>query len=140
MTELERAKKIHAICAQMVGMPYRTGGGHNAKFQDDAYDCSGAVCRPLKLVGRLSSPPSQTPWTTAGLMLWGRAGRGKYVTLHVDNFPEPGEEHCGFEFTIPGVPPEQSWFQAANPGIGIGWFRLSNQEIAAMAQRHWPNL
>jgi hypothetical protein len=56
--------------------PYRYGGGH-ASFSDTAYDCSGSVSFALHGAGLLSSPLA-----SGGLMTWGRAHRGRWITVY----------------------------------------------------------
>ena len=152
MTELDRAKVIYRSCAAMVGLPYIEAGGHNTAFAPSlgyavgigakgaGVDCSGGVGIALKAAGRLWSPPAPFPPSTGGLMSYGIAGPGRYVTLHVCNFPPPGEEHCALQFSINEPGYEEQWWQAANPKLGVGWYRLSNTEIAEMLQRHWPSM
>jgi len=56
--------------------PYKWGGGHG-KWQDTGYDCSGSVSFALAAAGLLESPLASGP-----LMSWGRAGKGKWVTIY----------------------------------------------------------
>src|SRR4051812_18141747 len=56
--------------------PYRYGGGH-ASFVDTAYDCSGTVSFALHGGGLLTAPLA-----SGGLMRWGRAHRGRWITVY----------------------------------------------------------
>jgi hypothetical protein len=56
--------------------PYRYGGGH-ASFVDTAYDCSGTVSFALHGAGLLKAPLA-----SGGLMSWGRAHRGRWITVY----------------------------------------------------------
>jgi hypothetical protein len=56
--------------------PYRYGGGH-ASFVDTAYDCSGTVSFALHGGGLLKAPLA-----SGGLMRWGRAHRGRWITVY----------------------------------------------------------
>jgi cell wall-associated NlpC family hydrolase len=56
--------------------PYRYGGGHGS-FRDTAYDCSGTVSFALHGGGLLRSPLA-----SGDLMTWGRAGRGRWITVY----------------------------------------------------------
>ena len=58
--------------------PYRYGGGH-ASFADTAYDCSGTVSFALHGAGLLRSPLA-----SGGLMTWGRAHRGRWITVYAN--------------------------------------------------------
>ena len=60
----------------IVRKPYRWGGGH-ATFFDVGYDCSGTVSFMLHFAGVLDTP---TPST--GLLTWGEAGRGRWITVY----------------------------------------------------------
>ena len=56
--------------------PYRYGGGH-ARFSDSGYDCSGAVSYALRAARLLASPLA-----SSGLMRFGRAGRGRWISVY----------------------------------------------------------
>jgi cell wall-associated NlpC family hydrolase len=59
--------------------PYRYGGGHRS-FTDTAYDCSGAVSFALH-GGRLL----EAPLNSTGFMAWGRAGKGRWITVYANS-------------------------------------------------------
>jgi hypothetical protein len=60
-------------------LPYKYGGGHNAKFEDTGYDCSGSVSYVLHAAGLLDSPlPS------GSFMNWGDKGLGRWITLYAN--------------------------------------------------------
>jgi hypothetical protein len=63
---------------RLQGKPYRFGGGHT-RWEDDAYDCSGASSYVLRGIGGLNSPLDST-----GFMRWGRAGPGKWITTYAN--------------------------------------------------------
>jgi hypothetical protein len=64
---------------QLVGKPYRYGGGHRT-FDDDAYDCSGAVCYVLHSIGRMNTPtPSEQ------LRGYGEGGPGRWITIYASS-------------------------------------------------------
>jgi hypothetical protein len=56
--------------------PYVWGGGH-AGWLARGYDCSGAVSYALHAGALLSAPR-----TSGGLMRWGAAGAGTWITVH----------------------------------------------------------
>jgi hypothetical protein len=71
-------KSVRAIIAaanQIVGKPYKWGGGH-AKLVDRGYDCSGAVSYALIRAGLLNG--SMVSGTFAR---WGSAGAGRWTTI-----------------------------------------------------------
>jgi hypothetical protein len=57
---------------------YRYGGGHRT-FNDTGYDCSGSISYALHGAGLLASPLDST-----GFMSYGRAGRGRHVTIYAN--------------------------------------------------------
>ena len=63
---------------RLQGKPYRFGGGH-LRWEDDAYDCSGAASYALRGIGGLSSPLDST-----GFMRWGLAGPGRWITTYAN--------------------------------------------------------
>jgi len=68
----------NAIAAgnEIVGKPYRYGGGHQ-NFFDTGYDCSGAVSYVLHSIGRMNTP---TPSTQ--LRGYGENGPGSWITIY----------------------------------------------------------
>ena len=58
--------------------PYVYGGGHGS-FSAAGYDCSGSVSYVLHGMGRLG-----VPMDSGELMSYGRAGRGRYVTIYAN--------------------------------------------------------
>jgi cell wall-associated NlpC family hydrolase len=71
----------HAIWAanQIVGMPYRLGGGHKLGFTDRAYDCSGTVSFAMHGAGLLAAPRD-----SSSFMRYGVAGRGQWITIYTN--------------------------------------------------------
>jgi hypothetical protein len=61
---------------ELVGSPYRYGGGHQ-NFYDTAYDCSGAVSFVLHSIGRMNTP---TP--SKELRVYGESGTGRWITVY----------------------------------------------------------
>ena len=61
---------------ELIGKPYRYGGGHHT-FDDDAYDCSGAVSYVLHSIGRL-----ETPTPSSSFRGYGDRGPGRWVTIY----------------------------------------------------------
>jgi peptidoglycan hydrolase-like protein with peptidoglycan-binding domain len=62
----------------IIDKPYRVGGGHG-KWNDSAYDCSGAVSFALHGANLLSSPEDSTQ-----LESYGSAGPGEWMTIYAD--------------------------------------------------------
>jgi peptidoglycan hydrolase-like protein with peptidoglycan-binding domain len=56
--------------------PYRWGGGHG-RWEDDGYDCSGAVSYLLHGAGSLA-----TASDSSGLARWGDPGPGTWITVY----------------------------------------------------------
>ncbi len=72
-------KKVMQIISagnQIVGMPYKYGGGHHS-FIDSGYDCSGTVSYALRGAGLIRSPG-----TSSSFRSYGSRGVGKYVTVY----------------------------------------------------------
>jgi len=64
---------------QIVGMPYRLGGGHKLGFVDRAYDCSGTVSFAMHGAGLLAAPRD-----SSSLMRFGVAGKGQWITVYTN--------------------------------------------------------
>ena len=65
-----------AAANRITSTPYRYGGGHGS-FDDDAYDCSGAVSYALHGAGLLDRPEDSSE-----LMGYGDAGPGAWITVY----------------------------------------------------------
>jgi cell wall-associated NlpC family hydrolase len=64
---------------QIVGLPYRMGGGHKLGFTDHAYDCSGTVSFALHGGGLLAVPRD-----SSGFMRFGAGGKGQWITVYTN--------------------------------------------------------
>jgi cell wall-associated NlpC family hydrolase len=64
---------------QIVGMPYRLGGGHKLGFTDHAYDCSGTVSFAMHGAGLLAAPRD-----SSSFMRYGVAGKGQWITVYTN--------------------------------------------------------
>jgi cell wall-associated NlpC family hydrolase len=64
---------------QIVGLPYRLGGGHKLGFIDRAYDCSGTVSFALHGAGLLAAPRD-----SSSFMRYGVAGKGQWITVYTN--------------------------------------------------------
>ena len=71
----------HAIWAanQIVGMPYRLGGGHKLGFTDHAYDCSGTVSFAMHGAGLLARPRD-----SSSFLRYGARGPGQWITVYTN--------------------------------------------------------
>ncbi len=99
--------------------PYVWGGGHGS-FEASGYDCSGAVSYALHGGGWLSSPLDST-----GLMFWGEAGGGNWVTVFA---------HSGHTWAyIAGL----RW-DTGGPGGGNGprWSTVMRSDASSYVARH----
>ncbi|MEJ7891913.1 MAG: hypothetical protein WKF94_04675 [Solirubrobacteraceae bacterium] len=63
---------------EIVGMPYRYGGGH-ASFEDTGYDCSSTVSYALNGGGLLSAP-----MPSGSFMSWAEPGKGRWITTYAN--------------------------------------------------------
>jgi peptidoglycan hydrolase-like protein with peptidoglycan-binding domain len=70
--------RVVAAANRIASTPYKYGGGHRS-FNDSGYDCSGSVSYALHGGGLLSSPLD-----SSGLMHWGRAGKGRRITVYAN--------------------------------------------------------
>jgi cell wall-associated NlpC family hydrolase len=64
---------------QIVGLPYRLGGGHKLGFTDRAYDCSGTVSFAMHGAGLLAAPRD-----SSSFMRFGVAGKGQWITVYTN--------------------------------------------------------
>ncbi len=71
-------KAVIAAANKIIDKPYIYAGGH-ATWNDDGYDCSGAVSYALHGGNLLSSPEDSTE-----LESYGSPGPGKWITIYAD--------------------------------------------------------
>jgi hypothetical protein len=64
---------------QIVGLPYRLGGGHKLGFTDRAYDCSGTVSFAMHGAGLLAAPRD-----SSSFMRYGVGGKGQWITIYTN--------------------------------------------------------
>jgi cell wall-associated NlpC family hydrolase len=75
----DQVKQAIWAANQIVGMPYRLGGGHRLGFTDKAYDCSGTVSFALH-GGNLLAVPRDS----SSLLRYGARGKGQWVTVYTN--------------------------------------------------------
>ena len=73
-----RVRAILSAANQIIGKPYKWGGGHGRLF-DSGYDCSGSVSYALIRAGLLGYP-----MVSGSLARWGAKGAGDYVTIYAN--------------------------------------------------------
>ena len=76
--------------------PYKWGGGHG-RWRDNGYDCSGSISFALFFAGLLDGPLD-----SSGLMRWGKAGPGRWVTVYA-NAGHVFMEVAGIRFDTSGA-------------------------------------
>ena len=91
-------KAVIEAANQITNTPYLWGGGHGS-FESSGYDCSGSVSFALHGGGFLSSPLDST-----GLMTWGEAGPGNWITVYA-NSGHAYMEVAGLRYDTSGAPP-----------------------------------
>jgi cell wall-associated NlpC family hydrolase len=109
---------------QIVGLPYRLGGGHKVPWKlDSAYDCSGTVSWALKGARLLDSPlPS------GSFRSWGDPGPGRWISVYYTS----GHAYM----TIAGLRLDTSMV----PGNGPGWSTKMRSSGSGYSVRHAPGL
>lgn len=115
-------QQIIAAGNEIAHLPYRFGGGHGT-FEDSAYDCSGSLSFVFAAAGLLG-----TTMTSGDLESWGKAGRGKWITV----FANAGHTFmyvAGLRFDT-----------VALAETGTRWSNRSATEGGGFAVRHPPGL
>jgi cell wall-associated NlpC family hydrolase len=106
---------------RIAGKPYRWGGGHR-RFNDSAYDCSGAVSFALRGAGLV-----MTPLDSRAFMRWGQAGAGSWITVYANR---------GHAFLIvAGLR-----FDTSGPGGRGPRWRPVPRSATGFSARHFPGL
>jgi hypothetical protein len=75
----DQVKQAIWAANQIVGMPYRLGGGHKLGFVDKAYDCSGTVSFAMHGAGLITAPRD-----SSSFMRFGVAGKGQWITVYTN--------------------------------------------------------
>jgi hypothetical protein len=75
----DQVKQAIWAANQIVGLPYRLGGGHKRGFTDRAYDCSGTVSFALHGGGLLNAPRD-----SSGFLRYGLKGKGLWITVYTN--------------------------------------------------------
>ncbi len=73
----DEVKQIIWAGNEIIGKPYRYGGGHGEDFEDTGYDCSGTVSYALAGGDLLRRPRD-----SRSFFRWGAAGKGDWVTIY----------------------------------------------------------
>jgi cell wall-associated NlpC family hydrolase len=76
----DQVKQAIWAANQIVGMPYRLGGGHKLGFTDHAYDCSGTVSFAMHGAGLLARPRD-----SSSFLRFGVAGAGQWITVYTNS-------------------------------------------------------
>ncbi|HVL95701.1 MAG TPA: hypothetical protein VM266_07555 [Solirubrobacteraceae bacterium] len=107
---------------QIVGKPYRYGGGH-ARFKDTGYDCSGTISYALHGGGLL-----RRPLDSSSFMRWGERGPGRWITVYTN----PGHAYV----VIAGLRLDTSAAgERVNSGKGPRW-RTGQRKMRGFKLRH----
>ena len=75
----DQVKQAIWAANQIVGMPYRLGGGHKLGFTDHAYDCSGTVSFAMHGAGLLARPRD-----SSSFLRFGARGPGQWITVYTN--------------------------------------------------------
>jgi hypothetical protein len=75
----DQVKQAIWAANQIVGMPYRLGGGHKLGFNDKAYDCSGTVSFALHGGNLLAAPRD-----SSSFLRYGARGKGQWITVYTN--------------------------------------------------------
>jgi hypothetical protein len=75
----DQVKQAIWAANQIVGMPYRIGGGHKLGFTDKAYDCSGTVSFALHGGNLLAAPRD-----SSSFLRYGARGKGQWITVYTN--------------------------------------------------------
>jgi hypothetical protein len=107
---------------EIVGRPYRYGGGHARGFVDRGYDCSGTVSFALHGADLLDSPLD-----SGSFMRWGERGAGEWITVYTN----PGHAYA----VIAGLRLDTSAANDPTGGRGPRW-RAAPRSSRGFKARH----
>ncbi len=119
----ESVQRVIAGGNAIADFPYIWGGGHDASFIANGYDCSGSVSYALAAGGLLDAP-----LVSGELAHWGEPGPGRWITIYAN---------AGHTFmNVDGV-----WFDTAGrSGPYSSRWLLSTPPLEGYAVRHPPGL
>jgi cell wall-associated NlpC family hydrolase len=103
----KRIRTVIAAINQIVGRPYKWGGGH-ARLIDRGYDCSGAVGYGLIGAGLLAGP-----MVSGQLAHWESSGPGRWMTVYATR------SHVYME--VAGLRLDTSPVADPTPRSGVRW-------------------
>ncbi|HEY7619214.1 MAG TPA: hypothetical protein VH834_05540 [Solirubrobacteraceae bacterium] len=75
----DQVKQAIWAANQIVGLPYRLGGGHKLGFTDHGYDCSGTVSFALHGGNLLARPRD-----SSSFLRYGARGKGQWITVYTN--------------------------------------------------------
>lgn len=116
-----KVKKAIWAANEIVGKPYRYGGGH-ALVEDTGYDCSGTVS-----YGLIHAKLLDSPLDSGSFMSWGEAGEGDWITIYTN----PGHAYV----VIAGMRLDTSAAGDPSGAKGPRW-RPTLRETAGFKARH----
>lgn len=106
-----RVKRVIRYANRINDKPYLWGGGHG-RWNDRGYDCSGAVSYALH-----GGKFLDTPLDSTRLSSWGKAGKGKWITIYA-NSGHVFAEIAGFRWDTSGGPGPR-WHRSPAPQSGF---------------------
>jgi hypothetical protein len=112
-------RAIEAANRIVKGKPYCFGGGHG-RWEARCYDCSGSISYAL---GKKGARVLDAPMPSGSFMRWGRAGRGRWITVYANG----GHMYA----VIAGLRLDTSM----TAGDGPGWSKRLRQQ-SGFAVRH----
>lgn len=114
----KQVQKVIAAANRIRNKPYVWGGGHGS-WEDNGYDCSGAVSYALH-GGRLLN----TPLNSTGLANYGARGKGSWISVY-GNASHAYMIVAGLRFDT-----------SMTPGNGPGWSKTKRSTSGAFTVRH----
>ncbi|MFL5897362.1 MAG: lytic transglycosylase domain-containing protein [Solirubrobacterales bacterium] len=121
-------------------LTYEYGGSHGSTPTpaNGPFDCSSAVSHLLQVAG-FKNPTMDTTL----LISWGKAGPGRWVTIHVK--PYGADAHTFLEFDASVTPASKRYWgtSSTNPNGGPGWIPESAFDagyLSGFQPRHPPGL
>jgi hypothetical protein len=109
----KRVKMAIDAANEIVGKPYRYGGGH-ASVRDKGYDCSGSVSYAL-----IGAKLLRRPLDSGSFMSWAHRGTGKWISVYTN----PGHAYAviaGLRLDTGSRDPNGRRYGQA-PGTGPRW-------------------